>query len=295
MVKLTSSFGRTFLATWLCTVTLGSQAGASVAAEPARDKADLLVMTFNIRYGTANDGENNWDQRKDLAVDVLRRHHPDVVGLQEALRSQLDDLRAALPEYGEIGVGRDDGQTRGEYSAIFYRKDRFDVNDCGTFWLSDTPEVPGSITWGNNCTRLCTWARFLPKASGPAFYLFNTHLDHISQLSRDKGVLLLAERMQKRKHQDPVVVTGDLNAGEDNPVVRYLKGEGTLDVARNGLAKNPVPLRDTLSCTDDSRSARSTASKALRQREDRSSSPWSASRPAAIPRLPGLVPSDHFR
>ena len=142
-------------------------------------------MTFNIRYGTANDGDNNWANRKEMACDVLRRHNPDIVGLQEALRSQIDDIRAALPQYAEIGCGRDDGKTKGEYSAILYRKDRLDVNDCGTFWLSDTPEVPGSTTWGNKITRICTWGRFIPKDPGRPFYMFNTHFDHITQYSRD--------------------------------------------------------------------------------------------------------------
>jgi len=239
------SFIRASVSTLLLTLSLGSQVHASATAEPARDKADLLVMTFNIRYGTADDGENNWDKRKDLAVDVLRRHHPDVVGLQEALRSQLDDIRAALPEYGELGVGRDDGKTKGEYSAILYRKDRLDVNDSGTFWLSDTPEVPGSTTWGNQITRICTWGRFVPKSSGRAFYLFNTHLDHQSQPSREKSVVLLSRRIAARSHPDPVIVTGDFNAGESNPAVRYLKGQMSLPADANSGAVSPEAFVDT--------------------------------------------------
>ena len=229
----------------LFTLTWNWPAGAAAAAEPTQAKADLAVMSFNIRYAAANDGENNWDKRKDLACDVVRRHGPDLVGLQEALRSQIDDLRAALPEYGEIGVAREDGKTKGEYSAILYRKDRFDVNDSGTFWLSDTPEVPGSITWGNACTRICTWARLLPKPSGKPFYMVNTHLDHISQLSREKGIALIMSRVSSRKHADPVVLTGDFNSGENNAVVRYLKDERQLEAASNGLSKNPLPLVDT--------------------------------------------------
>jgi endonuclease/exonuclease/phosphatase family metal-dependent hydrolase len=229
----------------LFTLTLNWQALAAAAGERPQVKADLLVMSFNIRYAAANDGENNWDKRKDLACDVVRWHKPDLVGLQEALRSQIDDIRAALPEYGETGVAREDGQTKGEYSAILYRQDRFAVDDSGTFWLSDTPEVPGSITWGNACTRVCTWARLLPKSSGKPFYMFNTHLDHISQLSREKGIALIMSRLSSRKHPDPVVLTGDFNSGENNAVVRYLKGERQLEVVGNGLSKNPAPLVDT--------------------------------------------------
>jgi endonuclease/exonuclease/phosphatase family metal-dependent hydrolase len=229
----------------LFALTWNWQARAAAAGVQPQAKADLLVMSFNIRYGAANDGENNWNKRKDLACDLVRRQKPDLVGLQEALRSQIDDLRAALPEYGEIGVAREDGKTKGEYSAILYRQDRFTVDDSGTFWLSDTPEVPGSITWGNACTRVCTWARFLAKSPGKPFYMFNTHLDHISQLSREKGIALIMSRLSSRKHPDPAVLTGDFNSGENNAVVRYLKGERQLEVVGNGLSKNPVPLVDT--------------------------------------------------
>jgi endonuclease/exonuclease/phosphatase family metal-dependent hydrolase len=218
---------------------------ALASKESLADRPDLLVMTFNIRYGTADDKENSWANRKDLVVDVLRKHDPDVVGLQEALRSQLDDIRAALPQYGEIGVGRDDGQTKGEYSAILYKEDRFTVAESGTFWLSDTPEVCGSITWGNNCTRVCTWGRFVPKETGKAFYLFNTHLDHVSQYSRERSAILLTSRIRDRAQKDPFVLTGDFNTGEDNPVVRYLKGEQELHIAGDGQSKNPIPLIDT--------------------------------------------------
>ncbi|MCL5281839.1 MAG: endonuclease/exonuclease/phosphatase family protein [Planctomycetes bacterium] len=243
----------------LFTLTLNWPARAAVAGGQPRAKADLVVMSFNIRYGAANDGENNWDKRKDLACDVVRRQAPDLVGLQEALRSQIDDLRSALPEYGESGAAREDGKTKGEYSAILYRKDRFDVDESGTFWLSDTPEVPGSITWGNACTRVCTWARFLPKSSGKPFYMVNTHLDHISQLSREKGIALIMSRLSSRKHPDPIVLTGDFNSGENNAVVRYLRGERRLEVVRNGAPENPLPLVDTFRLLHKDASAVGTA------------------------------------
>jgi endonuclease/exonuclease/phosphatase family metal-dependent hydrolase len=239
------SFIRMVVSVLLFGLALNWQACAAAAGAQPQAKADLVVMSFNVRYAAANDGENSWDRRRDLACDVVRRHGPDLVGLQEALRSQIDDLRAALPEYGEIGVAREDGKTKGEYSAILYRKDRFDVDESGTFWLSDTPEVPGSITWGNACTRVCTWARLLPKSSGKPFYMFNTHLDHISQLSREKGIALIMSRLSSRKHPDPVVLTGDFNSGENNAVVRYLKGERRLEIVNNGMSQNPEPLVDT--------------------------------------------------
>ncbi len=217
----------------------------AASSEPSADKPELLVMTFNIRYGTANDGENSWDKRKALVFGVLRKHGPDVVGLQEALRSQIDDIRAALPEYAEIGCGRDDGKTAGEYSAILYKKDQLAVAESGTFWLSDTPETCGSITWGNNCTRVCTWGRFVPKSTGKPFYTFNTHLDHISQYSRERSAILLAARIRDRAQKDPIILTGDFNVGEDNLVVKYFRGKQELHIAGDGKSRNPIPLVDT--------------------------------------------------
>ena len=205
----------------------------------------LHVMSFNIRYGTANDGQNRWENRRELVFDVLRKHRPDVVGLQEALRFQIDEIRQALVEYDEIGVGRDDGKTKGEYCAILYCRDRFGVDESGTFWLSDTPEVAGSITWGNACTRICTWARLVEKESRRAFYVFNLHLDHVSQPSREKSVVLITQRIMNRKHPDTFVVTGDFNAGENNPAILYLKGKSPLGDGYGDKSKSPAATVDT--------------------------------------------------
>jgi endonuclease/exonuclease/phosphatase family metal-dependent hydrolase len=213
----------------------------SFAQSEAKDNAtQVRVMSFNIRYGTANDGANSWERRREMVFDVLRKNKPAVVGLQEALDFQIAEICEAVGGYGRIGVGRDDGKTRGEYSAILYASSRFRVDDSGTFWLSDTPEVPGSITWGNACTRICTWARLVDSKSGAAFYMFNTHLDHISQPSREKSAILLAGRIAAREHAEPFVLTGDFNVGERNPVVLYLKGR-----ARLGAESVPVAMLDT--------------------------------------------------
>ncbi|MBL7153851.1 MAG: endonuclease/exonuclease/phosphatase family protein [Phycisphaerae bacterium] len=206
---------------------------------------DVSVMSFNIRYGTANDGANRWANRRQMVFDVIRKHRPDVVGLQEALGYQIDEICTALPQYTKIGVGREDGKTKGEYSAILYRWERFKVEQSATFWLSDTPEVPGSITWGNACTRICTWARFVEKRSGRAFYHYNLHLDHVSQPSREKSMLLLVKRIGRREHADPFVVTGDFNAGEKNPAILFLKGKATLAGNDQAESANPVPMVDT--------------------------------------------------
>jgi len=235
------------LGLWTILGLFSWQTTASAAAGTAtQDALQLRVMTFNILQGNAHkDNENRWENRRELVVNILRENQPDLVGLQEALHLQLDHLRQGLGQYREIGVGRDDGKTQGEYCAILYRLDRFDVDESGTFWLSDTPEAPGSITWGNACTRICTWARFIEKKSRLAFYAFNLHLDHVSQPSREKSVVLLAKRIAGRKQPDPFIVTGDFNAGEDNPVILYLKGKKALDKDNAGATPNPVLMVDT--------------------------------------------------
>ena len=188
---------------------------------------EVDVMSFNIRYGTAGDGANKWDARKDLVSDVIRNNSPDVLGLQEALRFQIDEIRKSLPAYGEIGEGREGGEL-GEYSAVLYNRKRFDVDSFGTFWLSDTPDEP-SKHWGNVCIRICTWVRLIDRKTKAGLYLYNTHLDHKSQPSRERSVRLISQRIRQRQHNDPFVLTGDFNAGEDNPAILYLKGGDVVD------------------------------------------------------------------
>lgn len=195
----------------------------SAATRPADTGDRLGFMTFNIRLGTVDDGPNHWKLRREMVFDVIREHGPDLVGMQEVVRFQLDELLAALPQYEGFGAGREDGQTKGEYSPILYRKDRLKLLDQGTFWLSETPEVPGSKSWKTACTRVCTWGWFRENRTGRTFYFFNTHLDHISQEAREKGIALILERISERKHQDPVFLTGDFNAGEDNAAIKLAK------------------------------------------------------------------------
>ncbi|HVR64132.1 MAG TPA: endonuclease/exonuclease/phosphatase family protein [Polyangia bacterium] len=226
----------------------GGSAGDGPDGAPAPDgSADgaadptLKLVTFNIRYANAGDGANAWPLRRDLVFGVLRAQAPDSAGLQEALFVQVQDLAAALPEYQRIGVGRDDGATAGEFSAILYRAARFDVAASGTFWFSDTPDVPGSSSWGNASIRICTWGRFVERATRRAYYHFNVHLDNVSEPANEKSVQLLMRRIAERPvATDPFVVTGDFNSDESQPAVRYMTGAAPLA----GMP-NPIPLRDT--------------------------------------------------
>jgi endonuclease/exonuclease/phosphatase family metal-dependent hydrolase len=202
-------------------------------------------MSFNLRYGTADDGDNSWPLRRDLVFRVIREHGPDVLGSQEVLRFQLDELRDALPEYGEVGVGRNDGEEAGEYAAILFRSSRLQPIGQGTFWLSDTPDVPGSMSWGNSITRICTWARFADREGRRTFYVYNVHLDHRSQPSRELSAELLTAHITNREHPDPYIVTGDFNAGESNPAMLYLRGETARAHPETMDAPHPLGLRDS--------------------------------------------------
>lgn len=191
------------------------------AAPAALPREPLTVMTFNIRYGTAKDGENEWTARREMLFEVVRSAKADLIGLQEALDFQIDEIVAAVPGYAVVGVGRDDGAEKGEYSAILFRTERLHVAEAGTFWFSDTPSVVASKSWGNNITRICSWARFIDR-DGRGFYHFNLHLDHQSQPSRERSTVLLRARIDTRAVPDPVIVTGDFNVGESNPALATL-------------------------------------------------------------------------
>ena len=183
--------------------------------------APVTVMSFNIRYGTANDGPDRWELRRGQLLDLLKAENPDVIGVQEALHFQIDEILAALPEYRMVGVGRSDGGQGGEHAAILYRATRLSPRRSSTFWFSDTPDVIKSNTWGAALERICTWALFDDKAGTP-FYVFNLHLDHVSQPAREKSVGLLLERVAARSPVLPVIVTGDFNTGEANPATRAM-------------------------------------------------------------------------
>lgn len=196
-----------------------------LTAQSASETASLRVMTFNIRYGTAPDGENAWVKRSSICLRTIGSANADIIGVQEAIRSQIEAILEVFPEYAQLGVGRDDGRMVGEYSAIFVKKERFDILASGTFWLSDTPEVPGSMSWGNLYPRICSWARMQDALNGYTIAVFNTHWDHESQAAREKGALLIRERVRSiALDGDRVILMGDFNAGESNPAFVSMLG-----------------------------------------------------------------------
>ena len=170
----------------------------------------IKVMTFNIRYANAF-GANAWPKRRAGVVEVIREQKPDVIGTQEGLHHQLLYMGKELAKYKWIGVGREGGK-RGEFMAIFYRSDRLKPLEEKHFWLSDTPKVVGSASWGNTVKRMVTWVRFLDRKTHKEFYFWNTHFDHRSQPSREKSALLISKRVAALQTKLPVILVGDFNA-----------------------------------------------------------------------------------
>ena len=182
----------------------------------------LKLMTFNLRYGLADDGDHDWQNRSPGVIQVLQEEAPDIFGVQEALRFQMDFINDQLPAYQELGEARDGG-TQGEYSALFFDPVRFEAIRNGTFWFSDTPDQP-SQHWGNRFNRICTWAEFLDRQSQQTFYVFNVHWDHESQESRDKSAAMLTGKMVSLVPAGtPFFAMGDFNAGEENSAILYLR------------------------------------------------------------------------
>lgn len=202
----------------------------------------VKIMTFNIRYYRAKDGPDDWNLRKQMVVDVIKKSGAEVIGFQEAEKPQIDWLKTQLSEFDFL-ITYSDGKTHGHSNAILYRKNIFAVKDWGTFWLSDTPNEPNTANWGNKSKRFCTWARLIDSKNGRGFYYYNTHLDHRSQYSREKSMLLITKTIEQRSCKEPVVLTGDFNSQEDNPVLKFLGGEEI--VVDETPHKTPIVLVDS--------------------------------------------------
>ena len=195
-----------------------------IACTSCKEKpVDIKVISYNIRLSTKSDGDNCWDNRKHASINMINEEKPTVFGLQEALPEQVQYLAENLPEYAYIGVGRDDGKQKGEFMAIFYRKDEVELLYGGTFWLSETPDTP-SRGWDAACFRSCTWTKLKMKSNGKIFAYLNTHLDHVGKEARKEGLALIAKRAQEIVSDDmPVFLTADFNAVTSNPIFEPVK------------------------------------------------------------------------
>ena len=204
---------------------------AAVAFTACGSATSLSVMTFNMRYDNPEDGQNNWRFRRERVAGVIKAQEVDVLGTQELLSNQFNDLSGLLTGYQGVGVGRLDGAESGEYCAVFFRKDRFTLLDSGTFWLSETPEVVGSLGWDGACERIATWV-VLRDRDGRELFFIDTHLDHVGQVARDEGVSLLMKRIETLSGGRPVILTGDFNSEPGSSVVAHVQKDGVLRDAK---------------------------------------------------------------
>jgi endonuclease/exonuclease/phosphatase family metal-dependent hydrolase len=210
----------------LCIVL--SALAVSCGSEPLR----LNVMTFNIRLDTAADSLNAWPYRRDAAAAAIAAGEVDLLGTQEVLHHQLNDLKARLPGYRAVGVGRADGREAGEYSAVFYRESRFAEVASGNFWLSPTPDSAGSRGWDAACERIATWVILREHGSGRQLFFLNTHLDHVGETARRESISLILERAGELSRGLPVIITGDFNARPDSEVIERMLSSGEYRDAR---------------------------------------------------------------
>jgi len=175
---------------------------------------DLRIASYNLRYDNKGDSGNLWTSRYPIISALVQFHDFDIFGTQEGLRHQIDTLSANLPDYAWYGLGRDDGQAKGEHSAIFYKKDKYKVLGKGDFWLSETPEKPGP-GWDARLNRICSWLQLQDAKSKKKFFVFNVHYDHQGVKARQESSKLILEKIKTIAGTSPVLLTGDFN-GDHN-------------------------------------------------------------------------------
>lgn len=231
-----------FLLAFLTFCVSATTAPAAEPAVPATQPGDLTVLSFNIRFGTAKDGPNHWDQRKEFVVATIKKHDPDLLGTQETLDFQAAYLREQLPGYTVVGVGRDDGKAKGEMAALFFRTSRFEKLDEGHFWHSLTPDVPGSKGWDTSLPRVTSWVKLKEKGGahdGRVVYFFNTHFDHMGKQARAESAKLIRQKIAALGDSATAIVTGDFNAGEDSEPYRNLVSDEKPKLVDSYRAVNP--------------------------------------------------------
>lgn len=231
-----------------------------VATGGRAEAQELTVASFNIRYENSSDSVNGngWHQRLPVICDLIRFNNFEIFGAQEVLHQQLLDMLACLPGYGYVGVGRDDGKTKGEYAPIFYREDKFKAVASGHFWLSDITDRPNK-GWDAALPRICTWASFEDRATGFAFFFFNLHMDHVGVEARKNSARLVLKKIKEMCGGNPVILAGDFNVDQHSPDYALLAGSDLLDdayevaavrYALNGTFNNFKPDRKTDSRID---------------------------------------------
>lgn len=201
---------------------LGACCTACAADPPAA--SEVKVMSYNVRYGTAKDGENHWDKRKEFLADTVKAFGPDLLGTQETLAFQRDFLSQKLTGYEVLAAGRDDGKEKGEMMALYWRAERFEKADGGHFWLSEKPDTAGSKSWDSSLPRMATWVKLKDKKGGKPILFVNTHFDHMGKVARLESAKLLRDKVVALGAGCSVIVTGDFNSGEGSDPYQALFG-----------------------------------------------------------------------
>lgn len=204
----------------------------------------ITIGTFNIRYDNPRDTGNLWVNRAPVVSNLIRFHRFDILGVQEGLKNQLEDINNALPEYARYGKGRDDGQDAGEHSAIFYKKDRFKLLKSGDFWLSETPDVPGKGWDVTCCNRICSWVYLQDLKTKKQFYAFNVHFDHQGVIARRESGKLMLKKIREIAGTAPVLLTGDLNGSRES---EWYKTIATSEVLTDVYSKVKFPYANNSS------------------------------------------------
>jgi len=190
----------------------------------------IEVMTFNIRFDNPSDSINAWPNRAAIVAGFITEQEPDLLGMQEVLWHQYEYLDSALAGLGSVAAGRDDGVCKGEACPVFYSQDRFSEFGSGTFWLSASPDVPGSVGWGAALTRIATWVRLYDKLERDTLLFFNTHFDHISDSARIMSSGVLLGKVRELSGDNSFIITGDFNAlPESMAIKKMMEGDFAID------------------------------------------------------------------
>lgn len=198
-----------------------------IGCSTTKKSLTMNIATFNVLMDTKKDHPNAWKYRKEMVKGLVRFHDFDIMGTQEAFKHQLTDI-LELGSYAYTGSGRDDGKDAGEHSAIFYKKERFDLLDNGDFWFAENPGVPGKGWDATCCNRICSWAKFKDKETGKVFFVFNSHYDHEGREARRNSSLLLLKKIEEIAGGNTVFCTGDFNATPDDEPIQILRNDGRL-------------------------------------------------------------------
>jgi len=201
--------------------------------------AQTKVCTFNIKYENPQEGLHQWDNRKEQILQFIKIEDLDIVGMQEVVHSQIEYLQDGLSDYARIGVARDDGKSKGEYSPIFFKKNRYAIVDSATFWLSPNPEIPAKA-WDAALPRVCTWAKLIDQDTEELILVLNTHFDHVGEQARANSIKLILSKIKELNHGENIILMGDFNLTPETAPIQKVITSNLKDAFEADLNLGPV-------------------------------------------------------